>query len=450
MLRNKKSEGGQAIVLLALGLIVMLGFTALAIDGSMIYSDRRHAQNAVDASALAAAGKLALELENNHLYYDDFVCDNSVITTGTAMAQSDAISRAASSGYTSGLSFSTNCVVSGDEKYIDITTHLTRTTQTAFIQLVYQGATTQQVSATARIRPRHPIVPFTAGYAIVALHNCVADGGHDFSITGGGNSGGIETWEGGMFVNSPDTGGNCCAIDPPSSAPSIGIIAHDGYQISSVGTCDHDGNPKVLPHPIQTNTNGGVPVGDPLPGLVMPTCTGSAPTNVTVDSVTYDYGPGNINGISAGTYAPGVYCVHGSTHLSGQSTVTALGVVFYFVDGGLLYTGNAGMTLTAPTADDCTGDACDYIGIALLAARDNTSTIEVRGNGSNAIEGLVYAIKATIQARGGGSDPDETVVVGQIIANKVYGNGNGSFKVTYQETYDFGGGEIPTSIDLQE
>jgi len=49
----KLKERGQIVILLAVVLIILLGFTALAIDGSMIYSDRRYAQNAADAAALA-------------------------------------------------------------------------------------------------------------------------------------------------------------------------------------------------------------------------------------------------------------------------------------------------------------------------------------------------------------------------------------------------------------
>jgi uncharacterized membrane protein len=55
MKRKHPSESGQAIVLLAISIVVLLGFTALAVDGGMIFSDRRHAQNAADAAALAGA-----------------------------------------------------------------------------------------------------------------------------------------------------------------------------------------------------------------------------------------------------------------------------------------------------------------------------------------------------------------------------------------------------------
>src|SRR3990172_6590357 len=51
----KKSEKGQALILIALAAVGLFAFTALAIDGGMVFSDRRHAQNAADTAALAAA-----------------------------------------------------------------------------------------------------------------------------------------------------------------------------------------------------------------------------------------------------------------------------------------------------------------------------------------------------------------------------------------------------------
>lgn len=53
-----RREHGQALVLFALSLIVLLGVAALAIDASRFYTERRFLQNAVDAAALAAAGAL--------------------------------------------------------------------------------------------------------------------------------------------------------------------------------------------------------------------------------------------------------------------------------------------------------------------------------------------------------------------------------------------------------
>jgi len=54
-MNEKKSEQGQAIVLVALALVVVFGFAALAVDGGRSYSEKRRAQNAADAAAYAAA-----------------------------------------------------------------------------------------------------------------------------------------------------------------------------------------------------------------------------------------------------------------------------------------------------------------------------------------------------------------------------------------------------------
>lgn len=97
------------------------------------------------------------------------------------------------------------------------------------------------------------------------------------------------------------------------------------------------------------------------------------------------------------------------------------------------------MRITAPNKDNCLGvegsasASCTYKGMAVFLGRNNTSTFEVRGNGDDAIHGTVYGLRTIVQARGGGASPDEVRVVGQIIATRVYGNGNGSFKVWYEE-----------------
>jgi Flp pilus assembly protein TadG len=53
-----RAQKGQAIVLIAIMLAVLVGMAALAIDGSRAYAARRDLQAAVDSAALAAADKL--------------------------------------------------------------------------------------------------------------------------------------------------------------------------------------------------------------------------------------------------------------------------------------------------------------------------------------------------------------------------------------------------------
>src|SRR2546430_16978180 len=55
---STQAQGGQAIVLIALMLTVLIGMVAIAIDGSRAYAVRRDLQAATDGAALAAADKM--------------------------------------------------------------------------------------------------------------------------------------------------------------------------------------------------------------------------------------------------------------------------------------------------------------------------------------------------------------------------------------------------------
>lgn len=54
------AERGQAIVLMVLLFIALLGIVALAVDGGRLYLERRSAQNAADNAALAGAATIEL------------------------------------------------------------------------------------------------------------------------------------------------------------------------------------------------------------------------------------------------------------------------------------------------------------------------------------------------------------------------------------------------------
>ena len=59
---KNKSENGQIVILLALAFVGILAFAALAIDGAMIYSDRRIAQNGADAASVSGGQAVADDL----------------------------------------------------------------------------------------------------------------------------------------------------------------------------------------------------------------------------------------------------------------------------------------------------------------------------------------------------------------------------------------------------
>ncbi len=60
----RENEQGQAIVLMALAMIALLAFAALAIDGGNAYVERRRSQNGADAGALAGARQVWINRVN--------------------------------------------------------------------------------------------------------------------------------------------------------------------------------------------------------------------------------------------------------------------------------------------------------------------------------------------------------------------------------------------------
>jgi hypothetical protein len=58
MKHNRKTESGQAAVILAIAFVGLLAFSALAIDGGNAYLTRRNAQNAADAASMSGTREL--------------------------------------------------------------------------------------------------------------------------------------------------------------------------------------------------------------------------------------------------------------------------------------------------------------------------------------------------------------------------------------------------------
>src|SRR5438874_7911918 len=50
-----RKQSGQAVVIVAVAVLVLAGILALALDGGSIYLDKRQLQNAADSAALAGA-----------------------------------------------------------------------------------------------------------------------------------------------------------------------------------------------------------------------------------------------------------------------------------------------------------------------------------------------------------------------------------------------------------
>ena len=212
------------MVFLALVFVVLLGFAALAIDGGMLFSDRRHAQNAADASSLAGGSGAAYYMRLHNVNYNAFVCGTSGATNTAIAAETAAIAHAALNDYVIDNDVSDNhgvtvvCEIndlgSYEDKHLDIITKITRDTSTNFAHLIYDGPLRNEVEAVARI---YPPAPLAFGKAIIALNNSACSGNNygvifsgssNTTVTGGGVwSNGCLTGNGTSFNVTVNNGG---------------------------------------------------------------------------------------------------------------------------------------------------------------------------------------------------------------------------------------------------
>src|SRR3990172_12214586 len=141
MKKIRMSEKGQILVLLVLVLIGLLGFTALAVDGGMIYADRRFTQSAADASSLAGAGAAADRAQADGIEVENWNC--SSLANSMTAAVNTAVSQASTNDYTVYQKGTPNAtednyvevVCNSVDKYLDVIVVLSKNTTTSFVHL---------------------------------------------------------------------------------------------------------------------------------------------------------------------------------------------------------------------------------------------------------------------------------------------------------------------------
>ncbi len=241
--QKSSSEKGQAIVLIALGIVGLFAFVALAIDGGMVLYDRRSAQNAADAAALAGAYEIARDPWN--------------ISSLTDRIQSAATSRAHENHYgnedgktvivtypaSANIHFAkedpiiTKCTSPADKRCNYVEVQITSTVKTSFLHLISFNSVRNTVTAVAHVIPPRPISPF-AGTGLVSL----APTGCGMTYLSGNLVANLVG--GGIFVNSDGSISSCNggggALDGPGNSsfiftPSLDIVGDLSTKLS-VGT----------------------------------------------------------------------------------------------------------------------------------------------------------------------------------------------------------------------
>lgn len=432
-----QSERGQVLVFLALVLVVLLGFAALAIDGGMLYSDRRHAQNAADSSSLAGANAAAIFMTNYAVNYNAFICGTSgTYHTGQA-AINAGIDRAQSNDYILDSDTSDHHGVTAEcgindhgsylEKYIDVVTDITRETQTNFAHLVYDGPLVSEVEAVARV---YPPMPLAYGHAIVALNTDACSGNQNGVVFSGSST--TTVTGGGVWSNGCLTG----------NGTSFNVTVNDGgvgFAGSSTGTLSNiNPAPNYIPFPLPSHSSEVPP----------PDCSGlpaeSAPNagSATIAPGVYDHIKWTNGDL---TLQPGLYCITGNKGFSANGgELYGDGVTIYLIGGGMTINGNVSpVDLRAP--EESPDPAPAVPGILVYMAQGNTDTISLTGNSTSFYLGAIYAPDGEIYASGSsGTNPTFNT---QLIGNNVEVSGGATIDINFNDDENY---EKPPFLNMQK
>ena len=390
---------GQAIVIFALFSLVLIGMLALSVDAGFLLSERRQAQSAADAGALAAA-KAAMDNKSSA----------EVVATGQGYGQFNAganavvtVNRPPTSG-----------PYAGNAKYIEVA--VAKPVTKFFVGAVYPGAWQVTARATAGIEPDG----FNA--ALLALN----------SSAGGIKTAGSTTIKvvGGSVVSNYDinTSGST------SITADEYVAANDGFRTSGStvikgGKGENPAAPEI-PDPLKDKISP--PNLPSFPGNPVPSVT--PPNGVCAQRPDW-YPPPFINTFAPGTYSGGsggCLKVTGSTQTSDT---------FRFTSGDYRLQNNAYIALLGFPKVILEGGRYNFVGGKGIEIGGSSPYVEIRAGQYSFLDGANLKI--------GGSSPDNQLCVGSTSAAgcTMYFTGGGglitggSNKITlYPGTYIFDGG----------
>ena len=468
----KQTEKGQIAILLAAAMVLLLAMMALAIDGGMIYSDRRYDQNVADSSALAGGAAAAMIMETNEYAYNDFSCSDELITDMTTGARARAIEYAVTradvnlfTDFDADVSDKHGVEVvceDGDanndgrpdspiaDKYLRIHVWVTQVVDTSFVHFFYDGDVTNVVDAVVEVRPRRPIA---YGNAVVALST---DCDNSMEFKGVGSSGPIEIFGGNLVTNGCyNISGNTEVIvdDLPGQNLNPGVYYYD-------------------PNASGTNKWGFTsPYPEPMTELIPtdeveePDCSGlpdfSAPS---LSNTSEPLEPGNYPSLDVPNHVTvylksGLYCFDGNVDVGGHlktfdkdpddgaayaATDLVNGVTLFLKNGDFtIQNSNSLVDIHAPLGIQANVTPA-LKGMVLFSSYNNTDgIIDLSGGSNGGFDGTVFAPTSHVDI-GGNSD-----LLGncQVIAYSVTGHGTDKVTVNYVDNELF---MIPNYIDLME
>lgn len=442
MNRSNKQERGQALILIVFAIVGLIGLTGLAIDGGNAYSDRRHAQNAADTSAMAAA------LSKTR--------GRDWVAAGEAIAKENGFDPTANPQVTVDIydcaepTHTPQCVLGADEvpsNYVQVV--ISSVTHTYFAPVVGIRQISNQVQAIAQAIPGAP-KPWYDGNAIVALMpGCKTPGWNSDPFTFAGNN--VTLVQGtGIFVNSTCDpafldSGNSNSMQVPAGVCVVGGVPSSVNGVNppptpNCGTPVDTSQYQLPPLTGDSCENEGRLIGGVWDGQGFVVDRGGGVADVYPGNFSGQFPPGSYN---RWNLKQGIYCLHGGMKMTGGTLtsdangngiydVSTEGVLFYVEGGDVDMSGGANVNVHAITTS-ISPLGPDLVGYLMYLPAENGSSITLVGGASSKYVGTILAPGSLVTLSGGNSG-DSLNLDAQIIGYSLKLAGDGNLNITYTQS----------------
>jgi hypothetical protein len=463
MKQNRIADRGQVLIIFVFAIVGLVGMTGLAIDGGNIFSDRRHAQNAADTSALTAAlVKVRLEREGATNCTD---IDTTPSACGAQIINAT-LDRAAENGYTNNVADSSvaihippqegpysDCGADAFNCYDYVEVVIDSQVNTFFARVLGVPTLHNHVVAVARSQFK-PSGSLYYGNALVALDPGQACSSAAEFYTSGSST--VKLIGSGIFINSDcpvafkeesgcinmefyDKDGNLLY---PQYDPVTGQIINTGTVQGVPGGGSHTSSCPTAP---TLNTTGQQQQFPPEEIFDRPAECGQTPRASTPDADGFrHFYPGRYSGQfppgnSDARLDPGVYCVDGLMKITNPRTdIEGDNVMIYISPGGGFSLTGGDVRLTAPTTDPYKGYV---IYVAPQYSTGTPALCKLVGGSASQVTGVIWAPYCRVEV-GGGSEPQGFNA--QIIAYSIKIVG------TSDLTFTWNSDEGPTTPELNK
>lgn len=407
-----------AAVQIALCLTVLLGVTALVVDGGLLMAERRRAQSVADSAALAAATDL----------FKHYPTYNGVDSLGSASSSAKLV--ASTNGYAND---GTNSVVSvnippstAKSAYFNSKSGFAEVNITFKMPRGFSGIWgSSRLNVSAHAVARGMWAPDGNG---IILLNPTASG----SLTMKGN-GSLVVNGGGVIVDSNSssaaiTTGNGMVTASPIQI--VGDYSGNGYSTTPVTGATPDQDPlRNLPEPARPSISAPTPTYNSAtstwtlsPGSYDGPGDPASPNAKNGDTIVFNQASTNGNG--------GIYYFYNGLSVQnvGLSMGSGTGGIMLFMAGGTINgCGNGKYPVSLSGLDGSVASTSIYKGMIYFQSRSNTTAIGLAGNGNCTLHGTFYAPTAAVSFTGNGSG----TIGSQLIADTMSMKGNGNMTVDY-------------------